>query len=140
MPEIQLLIFSQRGRGLTDAVDDWEVRGTHFVHPADIDPIPGGLLFNLVRGRYTCKLSVEGFKSWFQLALVAERAKTVRATARHRCTLLPRYARLDREQKRLLRSFARAGGNGCPTGKSTAYAEQGSSKKKELRRKLGADA
>jgi hypothetical protein len=113
MPMIQLRFFSQRDRAITDPVlpDQFEITGTHFVHPADIDPAPGGLDANLVPGHYTCQLWLDGFKSGkFALhAASSPKTKTVKTRVDHRCTLLPDLAQFDAEQQRLFSSFVNKG-------------------------------
>ncbi len=107
MPLIHLRVFSQRGRKITDPVSpgEFEIQGTHFVHPADLDPADGGLDLNLVPGQYKSTLRLEEFDAC-DFTLKADHAKTVSVQAQHRCTLLPAFAHLDEEQQRLFRSYA----------------------------------
>lgn len=107
MPDIRIELVSQRGRKVDDKVDLAEFKGTHYVHPLDVQKGQGYVLADLAPGRYTGRISVNGFKgSIGSFQAKAKQNKVLKWPMVHRCTLLPGFSDLDDEQKRLFRSYA----------------------------------
>ena len=112
MPKIIARIESQRGRKVTDPVDDLVIKGTHFVHPLDVDKEKGGFVADLVPGTYKLSVAVECFQKLrayqFEVPLSSTKRRLT-LEMKHRCSKLPFWRELHSDQQRLFESFQRGG-------------------------------
>ena len=107
MPEVTVQFLSHRGRPITDPVGEVRIRGSYYVHPLDIDKGTGALSADLVPGRYTVGVEVDGFRALERpLRAVMGQPATLSWRLHHRWRRLPRFRDLDSEQKRLFKFFA----------------------------------
>ena len=107
MPDVKIVLLSQRNRPVTDKVLEADFDGTHYVHPLDIKKGRGFVLADVVPGRYRVFIKVAGFRrSQFSFSAKAGRDLIVKCKIQHRCTKLPTWSDLCSEQKRLLASCA----------------------------------
>jgi hypothetical protein len=84
-----------------------KIKGTHYVHPLDIDYFSGYFVADLVPGRYIADVRMDGFeKNPRALRAYANEPKEHSWRFKHRCDRLPTFRDLDEEQRRLLESFA----------------------------------
>jgi hypothetical protein len=107
MPKITVRLSSHRGRAATDPPEQVKIKGTHYVHPLDIDYFDGGFVADLVPGRYVADVRMDGFeRNPRALRAYANEPKEHSWRFEHRCDRLPTFRDLDEEQRRLLESFA----------------------------------
>ncbi len=107
MPKITVRLSSQRGRACSDPPEQVKIKGSHYVHPLDIDYFDGGFVADLVPGRYTTDVRMDGFERRLRaLRAYANEPKEHRWRFEHSCDRLPTYRDLDEEQRRLIESFA----------------------------------